>query len=302
MKETKTLKKAGEHIRKAFDFYQQKYRALLFVSGIIIVPSLLVSIFSQKEVMLSVVHTFGFFFTLFCGAVLGILFIVISSWGQIALMYMVKDSDDKLTPSHAFNLAWGKLMSYWWVMFLIGFLVLGGIMLFIVPGFLFAIWFSMAYFVLVAEDEKGMNALLKSREYVKGRALSVFWRYLVLSFCTLLFGIPVSILFGSIPEPWGGIITQNVFSFFVVPFNVVYMFLIYRDLVEAKGEFSFAPQQKTKRIFIALGWLGILLPIILIISLWKFLPPEKLNMFIPPKIDMTQKSINSLSSVIIPFI
>ncbi len=300
MHETKTLKKAGDIIREAFELYQKQYHTLLSISAFIIIPSLLVSVFFQKGILLSVAGTFGLLFTILCGSILGVLFIVISSWGQIALIYSAKESS--LTVSGAFALAWEKLLSYWWIMFLIGFLVLGGIMLFIIPGFLFAIWFSMAYFVLAMEDEKGMNALLKSREYIKGRAWSVFWRYLVLSFCTLLFGIPVSILFGGFPEPWGGIITQNVFSFLVVPFNVMYMFLLYRSLVETKGEFSFVPKQKTKRIFIALGWFGILLPIILIVSLWKFLPPEKLDALIPPRIDMTQKGFNSFSSAVVPFI
>ncbi|MCM8804908.1 MAG: hypothetical protein NC833_06605 [Candidatus Omnitrophica bacterium] len=48
-------------------------------------------------------------------------------------------------------------------------------MLFIVPGILFFIWFSLAIFILVFEERKGFDALFRSKHLVKGK----FWEILL---------------------------------------------------------------------------------------------------------------------------
>lgn len=279
---TVVLKNAGEFLNESLEIFKQHYRTLLSISAIIMAPSILFSVFSEKSVLASVTKTFGSYAAILFGTVLVILYVIISSWGQIALMYAVKDREKSVDISQAFALAWHKIGSYWWVALLSGFLVLGGFILFIIPGFLFALWFCLSSFVLVAEEEKGMNALLKSREYMRGKAWPTLWRFLVLFFSIVLFALLPGIFFGGLPEPWNGVITQGVFSFFVVPFNVVYMYLLYRNLVEIKGEFTFAPEKKTKRIFTAIGWLGILLPICLVILVGWLVSIGRLNIPQPP--------------------
>lgn len=274
------LKNAGNLLNEAIEIFKQHYRTLLGISAIIMVPSILVSVFSEKIVWDSVTKTFGLYVAILFGTVLGILYVIISSWGQVSLMYAVKDREKGVGISQAFALAWHKIVSYWWVSLLSGFLVLGGFILCIIPGFLFALWFCLSSFVLITEEEKGMNALLKSREYVRGKAWPVLWRFLVLFFSIILFSILPGIFFGGLPEPWNGVITQNIFSFFVIPFNVIYLYLVYRNLVEIKGEFTFAPEKKTKRIFATIGWLGILLPICLVIIVGWLASIGKLN--VPP--------------------
>ncbi len=109
---------------------------------------------------------------------LAILFFVIvfisQAWGQTALLYAVKDSQERIGVMESYRRGWHKIFSYWWVSLLAGFIIVGGFLLLIVPGIIFGVWFSLAMFILIAEDIKGMNALLKSREYVKGKWGSIF--------------------------------------------------------------------------------------------------------------------------------
>ena len=118
---------------------------------------------------------------------LAILFFVIifisQAWGQTALLYAVKDSQEKIGVMESYRRGWHKIFSYWWVGLLTGFITLGGFLLLIVPGIIFATWFSLAVFILIAEDLKGMNALLKSKEYVKGKWGGVFWRFFFIGRC-----------------------------------------------------------------------------------------------------------------------
>jgi len=58
-----------------------------------------------------------------------------------------------------------------WTNFLAILAITGGIILFIIPGILFAVWFSQVNFVVVQEQLSGPAALRRSRQLVRGR----FW-------------------------------------------------------------------------------------------------------------------------------
>jgi hypothetical protein len=259
------LKGATELWNEAFEIYKKHYQILISIIAVTLVPSAVLSVFSDKNITASVVNTFGAAVSGLSSLILMILTIVVSSWGQVSLMYAVKDREKGITVSQAFGYGWQKILSYWWVMILGGVIALGGFILFIIPGFYIAVWFSLASFVIVAEEEKGMNALLKSREYVKGRVASVFWRCLFLGLTSLLVAIPAGILFVGLPEPWRSVFSGSVTSLLFTPFGVIYLYLLYRELAVLKGEFVFASEQKTKRIFVAIGVLGILAPFSIIL-------------------------------------
>jgi len=80
-----------------------------------------------------------------------------------------------------------------WVGLLAGFVGAGGFLLFVIPGIVFTVWFCFAQFVLVREDLRGMDALLKSREYVRGKGGKVALRLLLVWAVTLLLvAVPVA--------------------------------------------------------------------------------------------------------------
>lgn len=55
--------------------------------------------------------------------------------------------------------------------------VLGGLILFIVPGVIVGTWFAFASIIVVVEQKRIVESLKASRALVKGRFWSVFWRY-----------------------------------------------------------------------------------------------------------------------------
>ena len=120
------------------------------------------------------------------------------------------------------------------------------------PGIIFAVWFSWAVFVLIAEDLKGMNALLKSKEYVKGKWGSVFWRLL------FIYGISFILIFTLLKIFLGKEISNFVIGLFLTPLVTIYLFLLYSHLKSLKGEFTFSPNSGKKASFIFVGILGLL--------------------------------------------
>ncbi len=76
---------------------------------------------------------------------------------------------------------------------LVGLIVLGGTILFIIPGIIFTIWYVFTYYIIVVEEKKGLEALKISKALVVGRWWSIVWRLLLPG---LVFGIGAAIIVG----------------------------------------------------------------------------------------------------------
>lgn len=205
--------------------------------------------------------------------ILGILVLVVivisQAWGQTALLYAIKDSQEKIGIMESYRRGWHKIVSYWWVSLLVGLITIGGFLLLIVPGIIFAVWFSLAIFILIAEDLKGINALLKSREYVKGNWGGVFWRFFFITAVSLIISLVLVLIFSLLKIPFGSAISRFIIGLFLTPLAMTYSFLVYSNLKALKGDIAFAPTGGEKTAFIFVGILGILLiPTILFSALF----------------------------------
>lgn len=211
--------------------------------------TLLSSRFAAGGIGLLIVLAIVFFVAIF----------ISQAWGQTALLYAIKDSQEGIGIGEAYRRGWHKIFSYWWVSLLAGFITMGGFLLLVVPGIIFAIWFSLAMFILIAEDLKGMNALLKSREYVKGKWGSIFWRFFFIGALSLIISLVPILIFSFLKIPFGAQISRFVIGLFLTPLVMSYSFLVYSNLKAVKGEVAFTPTGGKKAAFIFVGILGILL-------------------------------------------
>ena len=104
------------------------------------------------------------------------------------------------------------------VSLLVGAVVLGGTILFVVPGLIFTIWFGYAQFLAMFEGKQGLAALAESRSLVQGRfwvalryqlfgPITVVFIYavilaLVLSMLGIATQTPLETVFADIPPLW----------------------------------------------------------------------------------------------------
>jgi len=264
---------ATELLSQAMDIYKTRFKTLIGISilpvaVILVASALMASVFyvlrSLNMDMLYSIASFLFTF------IFSVLAIAISLWGQIAMIYAVKDRNENIGIKESYARARSKVNSYLWVSIYTALIVFGGFLFFMIPGIIFSIWFGMATYVLIAEDIGGMNALLKSREYVRGHWWEIFSR--MLSFVFLLIIVMVIILMSAamlfgilslmIKDPAIINMLSEIFGDFVsviiAPISVVYSFLIYENLKKIKGNFEFVPSQKTKRSYILVTVLGLL--------------------------------------------
>jgi len=208
--------------------------------------------------------------------------VVVSLWVGVSLLYVMKEREREIRVKEALEKGWKKIFSYWWVVILTAVITWGGFALFIIPGIILSVWFSLAIYVLIVEDLKGMNALLRSKQLVSGYWWKVFGRILALVGVQLVAAIPVllflvgigvaAFLLSDVPadqierqiSPFTAL-TIGVFQWIVTAFSVVFLFLLYEDLKSAKGNQKFeVPSGGTKLKYIAVGIYGILVFVALI--------------------------------------
>jgi len=163
------------------------------------------------------------------------------SWGMAA--FTIATVDDDLGIRDALGMGWERVWRFIWVYSLFGFIVGGGFLLFLIPGVIFLIWFLFSVFVVVAEEERGMGALLKSKEYVRSNWFDVFLRAFVIWLVSV--GLSVIPLVGPI------------LSLLFIPFMMLFIRLIYDDLRELKGKVTLHPPSMGTRFkWIGTGALG----------------------------------------------
>lgn len=264
---TASLPSATALLGQAWTIYKQRIGTLL---GIVIIPMLILGSFiaiviSGSVAMLysstSVFETtnYGLFIRFFI-LLFGLFAIVVSHlWGQTALLYAIKDSSEGIGIKESYRRGYRKIVPYWWISLLAAFITLGGFLLLIVPGIIFMVWFSLATFVLVSENLKGMDVLLRSKEYVKGHWGGVFWRLIFIwALYLIIYFIPVLIL-ELIDVPFGEQISQFVVGLLLGPLTTIYLFLVYSNLKSIKGEIAFAPARRQRLTYIFVAVLGLLL-------------------------------------------
>ncbi|MEK9200965.1 MAG: hypothetical protein AAB909_03260 [Patescibacteria group bacterium] len=113
-----------------------------------------------------------------------------------------------------------------WTGFVQGACVLGGLILFVVPGLILAVWFAFSQYIVVENGVSGFKALQKSKVLLRGR----FWEAaLFLSLLTLM-TLLLSFLQSAF-QKYGGLPVTIVFYLVSVLISIVspiYMYLVYR--------------------------------------------------------------------------
>jgi hypothetical protein len=174
---------------------------------------------------------------------------IAASWGYAAFIFAV--ADEVLGIGDSLEKGGQKIGAFIWLLSIIGYIVMGGFLLFLIPGVMFAVWFTFAQFILAGEEEKGMNALLKSKEYVRG----YFWDILLRLFIIWL----VSGVIGIVP------IIGPILSILFMPFMMIFIYLIYEDLRSIKGDVAYPSSTGEKFKWIGIGTLGyVVVPLIVI--------------------------------------
>lgn len=241
----------GTLFEKTWDIFKRRVGTLILLYIISIALFLIpVGIFCLCAYLISLALPGSFEPLMVVGIVLGATAGFIAGiWGLGSLISAV--ADENLTIKDALEKGGQNIWAFTWLFMLLGHIVTGGFLLFFVPGVIFLVWFMFSQFILPNEGERGMNAILKSKEYVRGHWVDVFARLFIIWLVSAGVGM----------IPFIGIIL----SILVVPFEMIFIYLIYEDLRSVKGDVSYPSSSGEKFKWIAISTLGfIVLPLIII--------------------------------------
>ncbi len=117
-------------------------------------------------------------------------------------------------------------------------LVLLWSLLLIIPGLIFSVFYSFAIYTFFFENKRGMKAIKRSKELVKGYFWPVLGRIIFLAIILWVFGMVVAAPLGRFPQES---FSRGMYSYFVqllnfiiTPISLLYSYNIYRDLVKIK--------------------------------------------------------------------
>jgi hypothetical protein len=257
---SKNLKPISKLLKESFEIYSSKIKTLLGIAALPVGFSFFFWVLKYFLSNTSVKYSL-WFSVLELISSLGTFFLWLLAIPS--LIYSLKENNGI---KDSFKRGLKMLLPYFWVWFLFDVIVAGAFLIFIIPGILFFIWFSLAIFVLIFEEKKGFDALFKSKHLVEGTFLEILARFLVVFSLILIVGL--SLMFISTylgvknPQIANRIMEPLAYFFqlFVIPFIFVYCFLIYNDLKEIKIELPYKQPKIILKIIYALsGILGTLI-------------------------------------------
>ncbi len=143
-------------------------------------------------------------------------------------------SAPETTFNDAYRFSFMMFLPYFIVSFLVGIVIMLGFILFIIPGIIFAIWYSFSVFIVLFENKTGLNAMKQSREYVRGRIGPIFSRFLIVGIIWMIFLVVSNFALGASgmeTDSIFAIIANTLISFIV---GIIYLIFSYKMYEEVK--------------------------------------------------------------------
>lgn len=209
-------------IDESFKIFFAKENIFYFISiYLVLVPFQILSYFQESMVGSGNLDSSPYTYII---AAINILYFLVYLLTSVAGIMAVKNVVDgeKFNFKDTMIFAWKKLWGFVLLSALLFLIILGGSILLIIPGILFSVWFTFAKFIFIDQGLGIKASLGKSRELLKGRFWSVFWRLLVLG---LFFGFIVGIsmyLLTLIPFGMGSAISVLAGAFLILPYYLLY--------------------------------------------------------------------------------
>ncbi len=238
---TKPQKGVGQYMSEAWQVYRENFSLLIGYVAWMLIPfavMVLMDIFYSDP---------------YAGPYIGvnliatIASIVLSLWVSIVLMRLTKDLLERRKPetNKISQTSWALIWPVFWIGVVVGLIQIGGFILLIIPGIIFAVWFALTQYAVVLDAKRGWAAATFSHDLVRGRFWSALWRLLV---GPALIGIVIYIIVGAIvaiiglltgsfdaegPVIWVEIIS-TIAAYATIPFFVAYATNAYLDFRATK--------------------------------------------------------------------
>ncbi len=233
-----------ELLKTAWTTYKQKFWIFIGYTGWLLVPIAAFLLLINLDNKYSAI---GY-------VILTIAYIVISTIIVTILFRLSNASllntpvDDKALQDNLVQTAKNMLLTS----LLVALAVFGGLLLLIIPGLVFIVWFGFAQIISVLEDKKPLAALTRSKELVTNRFWPIAWRLIsgpvvigviygiifsiIVALIAIGTGMDLEILLEAEQPPAWVILIDTLGDVLMIPLLVLYLTALYHDLVAKKDK------------------------------------------------------------------
>ncbi len=213
--------KASEIFKQSLSIYQKRFWTFFLI---VLIPLLLNKLISSFA---------GFLpenMKLINRGLVSLVTTTITLWGSLSLYQTVQNKNTDLLK--IFSKSSKKLLPFLILNLFFDLAVFAGLILLIVPGILFMIWFSLAFWIFVDQDIHGNNALILSKKYMKGNIGYFFKKmtFIILLFILPLITIPI-IFKENLILSWS---IMSILSALISPLSAIYGYFIYQNIKDSQ--------------------------------------------------------------------
>ena len=245
-KQIAELAPIGDLLEKTWGLYKQAVKQLIQLG---LIPIIGLFPFGVILVMLFIVYLKdkeNFFtpFNIIIFGLLGIAAIIfmfyLSLASKIGSMLLVRNFSKEKGIFSLVRESHGYMLKYIETSVICALVVLAGVILFVIPGIIFAVYYGFSSWVVVFEGKSGMEALKRSKKMVSGRWMEVAVRVFAIGVFYFILSALVSALSNIYKGSELAGIIESVFSFSaniaLAPFMFIFYYFLYKDLSEKTTE------------------------------------------------------------------
>lgn len=169
----------SELLSKSWENYAKNFRVFIPYMAALVAPAVILFIAGYTGIEVELHSSFS---PLLNNIIIFLIFLAVSLftlWAGMAFVRAVKstlvnEAPEKLRDSLAntSHLISAVLINS----ILVGLAVFFGTLLFIIPGIIFAIWYSFCYYNIILDEKKSVEAMKESKKMVVGRWWAITWR------------------------------------------------------------------------------------------------------------------------------
>lgn len=165
----------------------------------------------------------------------GAIELFIALWISIIMMRLTKNLETKREqePPELHTQSLEVIPALLGVIILQTVIFLGGLVLLIIPGLIFSVWYGFASSAAALDERRGMQALAESKQLVQGRFFAVLWR---LFWGPFLIGLIYSVIIGLIVALVAGIGGHDPLALVADATKPIWM-----EIIEMTGEILVLP-------------------------------------------------------------
>jgi len=237
---------AGKLFAQAQEIYKTKFNSLIIISLCSAGAMAVSNLFSVNgPIYLKISSDPARLSWIVLSVLISLFAIFISFWAFGATIHNITSIEASTSAGKSFTESSHFIMPLIFTGLLVFLIIFGGLILFIIPGIIFAFWYGQSAYVVITENLSGKKALDRSKFYAKGNIGQIFKKGFFIGIISVLIGLATGLVCELLSKTFHltfmPAIGNIIFQLFWTPLVSIYAFLLFQYLRQSKA--STAPLQ-----------------------------------------------------------